>query len=175
MPMLLTLISACLLRERRCATLAEMQDAALEVESNIMAAEKLKSRVDRKRQRGEASSSSPSSSEPRLDKMTKMIESLAAEISKLKVEQSSGKARLQNTFAPRNPNTFKRENEQVQIIPRGKETNEEQKVKAPFQNVVMEEDQFEEDDEIHCMEDKGSAAFLTLTAYEESLLQDQAN
>ena len=74
-----------LLRERRCATLAEMQDAVLEVESNIMAAEKLKGHADRRRQRGEASSSS-SSSEPKIDKMTKMIESLAAEISKLKIE-----------------------------------------------------------------------------------------
>jgi len=36
-----------LLRERRCATLADMQDAALEVESNIMAVEKLQSQVDR--------------------------------------------------------------------------------------------------------------------------------
>ena len=75
-----------LLRERRCATLADMQDAALEVESNIMATEKLKTHADRRRQRGEASSSSASSSEPKLDTMTKMIESLAAEISKLKVE-----------------------------------------------------------------------------------------
>jgi len=38
-----------LLRERRCATLAEMQDATLEVESNIMVAEKLKIRADRRR------------------------------------------------------------------------------------------------------------------------------
>ena len=38
----------------------------------------------------------------------------------------------------------------------------------------MEEEQFEEDeDEIHYMEYKGSAAFLTLAAYEESLLQEQ--
>ena len=56
---------------------------------------------------------------------------------------------------------------------KGKEPNEEQKVKAPFQNVVMEEEEFEDEDEIHCMEDKGSAAFLTLAAYEESLLQEQ--
>ena len=34
------------LRERRCATPSDMQDAALEVESNIMAAEKLKSHAD---------------------------------------------------------------------------------------------------------------------------------
>jgi len=102
--------------------------------------------------------------------MTKVIESLAAEISKLKVEQSFGKARLPNTFDPRNSNPFRRANNQLQIIQRGKETYEEQKVKTPFQNVVMEEEEFEEEDEIHCMEDKGSAAFLTLAAYEESLL-----
>ena len=82
-----------LLRERRCATLADMQDAALEVESNIMAAKKLKGQADGRWQRGQASTSSTSSSEPRLDKMTKMIESLAAEISKLKVEQNSKNTR----------------------------------------------------------------------------------
>jgi len=38
-----------LLRERRCATLADMQDATLEVESNIMAAEKLKSQANKRR------------------------------------------------------------------------------------------------------------------------------
>jgi len=104
-----------------------------------MATEKLKSHTRKRRQRGEASTSS-SSSEPKLDKMTKMIESLAAEIPKIKVEQSSGKARLLNSFAPRNPSSFKRENNQLQIIQRGKETNEEQRVKTPFQNVVMEEE-----------------------------------
>ena len=108
--------SCLLLRERRCATLADMQDATLEVESNIMVAEKLKSHADRRRQRGEASSSSASSSEPKLDKMTRMIESLTAKISKLKVEQNAGKARLQNTFSLRNPNPFGRANEQLQII-----------------------------------------------------------
>ena len=39
----------------------------------------------------------------------------------------------------------------------------------------MEEEQFKEDDEIHCMEDKGSVAFFILAAYEESLLQEQDN
>ena len=38
-----------LLRERRCATLADMQYATLEVESNIMVAEKLKGNVDIRR------------------------------------------------------------------------------------------------------------------------------
>ena len=40
----------------------------------------------------------------------------------------------------------------------------------------MEEEQFEGDeDEIHCMEDKGSATFFTLAEYEQSLLQEQDN
>lgn len=102
--------------------------------------------------------------------MTRMIESFSAKISKLEVEQTSGKTRLPGTFAPRNPNPFIRTSEQLQIIQRGKETNEDQKVKTPFQNVVMEEEQIEDEDEILCMEDKGSDAFLTLAAYEESLL-----
>lgn len=70
-----------------------MQDEALEVESNIMAAEKFKSHAEKRRQRGEASSSSASSSEPKLDKMTRVIESLAAKISKLKIEKNLGKTR----------------------------------------------------------------------------------
>ena len=37
----------------------------------------------------------------------------------------------------------------------------------------MEEEQFEEDDEIHCLEVKGSASFLTLATYEKSLFNDQ--
>ena len=34
----------------------------------------------------------------------------------------------------------------------------------------MEEEQFEEEDEFHCMEDKDDATFLTLATYKESLL-----
>jgi len=46
-----------LLRERRCPSLANMQDAAFDVESNIVAAERLEGNVDRRRQGGESSSS----------------------------------------------------------------------------------------------------------------------
>ena len=58
---------------------------------------------------------------------------------------------------------------------RSKDANEDQRVKTPFQDVVMEEQQFKEYDEIHCMEDKGSASFLTLAAYEELLFKDQTS
>jgi len=160
MPMLFDPNFCLLLRERWCATLGDMQEATLEVESNIMVAEKLKIQVHRRRMRGETSSSHASTSEPKLDKMTKMIESLATEISKLKVEQASGKTRQQNTFVPRNPNPFRKANDQLQIMQRGEEAKEDHKIKAPFQNAVMEGEQFEEEeDEIHCMEDKGSVVF----------------
>jgi hypothetical protein len=41
-----------LLRERRATSLAHMQDATLEVESNILAVDKLRSKVDRDRRKG---------------------------------------------------------------------------------------------------------------------------
>jgi len=85
-----------------------MQDVALEVESNIVAVEKLKSNDDRRRQRDEPSSSS----DPKIDKMAKMIESLASEVSKLKVEQHSGNGRVPSAFAPPNQNPYRRANEQ---------------------------------------------------------------
>ena len=101
-----------------------------------------------------------------------MIDSLASKISKLKVEQHPGKGRVPNTFAPRNPKPYRRANEQLQILQRRKDANEDQRVKTPFQNVVMEEEKFEEDDEIHCLEDKGNASFSTSTDYEKSLFND---
>jgi hypothetical protein len=59
------------LRERRSPTLSLMQDYALEVESNILVAHKLKGNVDRRNPRDEASSSS--NTNPKLDKMAKML------------------------------------------------------------------------------------------------------
>jgi len=102
-----------------------------------------------------------------------MIESLASEVSKLKVEQHSREGRVPNTFAPRNPNPYRRANEQLQILQRSKDANEDQMVKTPFHNIAMEEEKFEEDDEIHCLEDKFSASFLTSSAYEKSFFNNQ--
>jgi hypothetical protein len=157
-----------LLRERRSVTLADMQDATLEVESNILAAEKLKGRGERRKQKGEASSSSV---DPNIEKMEKMIESLTSELSKMKLENKHPtRGREPNTFIPRNPNPYRRNNEQHHILQRNRNANEDQNIKTPFQNTVMEEEQPEEDDEIHCLGDKGDASFLTQVAYEEALL-----
>jgi hypothetical protein len=77
-----------LLRERRATSLAHMQDAALEVESNILAVDKLRSKADRDRRKGrfEASTSGSSASHPQVDELTKLVKSLSAEVERLKLE-----------------------------------------------------------------------------------------
>jgi hypothetical protein len=102
-----------LLRERRSPTLSLMQDAALELESNILASQKRKGDSDRRRPKNEASSSS--NADPKLDKMAKMLESLTSEIFKLKIENKQPvKGRSTYDSAGRNPNqnpnNFRRNN-----------------------------------------------------------------
>jgi hypothetical protein len=55
-----------LLRERRATSLAHMQDASLEVESNILAVDRLRNKTDRDRGRGRSEASTSSSSTPPL-------------------------------------------------------------------------------------------------------------
>ena len=94
-----------------------MQDVALEIESNILTAHKLKGSNDRRKFRESPSSSAVSN--PKIDKMTKMIESLTTEMAKLKVESqqnSKGKGAYEqpNRNCNRNPNNFRR-NTQPQV------------------------------------------------------------
>ena len=80
-----------------------MQDAALEVESNITASHKLKGRAKKKKSTIEPSSSSNS----KMEKMANMLDSLTSEMSKLKVQnQQPAREKEPNAFAPRNPNAF---------------------------------------------------------------------
>ena len=71
-----------LLRERRYASLSLIQDVALELESNIVASQKVKGKIDRKKQPTE--SLGASSSENNIDKMNKLLDNLTTEMSKLK-------------------------------------------------------------------------------------------
>jgi hypothetical protein len=77
-----------LLRERRDTSLAHMQDAGLEVESNILASDKLRSKYDRDRRKGrdEPSTSDSSVAHPQVDELTKSVKSLSIEMEKLKFE-----------------------------------------------------------------------------------------
>jgi hypothetical protein len=65
-----------------------MQDATLEVESSILAADKLRSKYDRDKIKGrvEYSTSDSSSTSPQVNELTKLVKSLSAEMEKLKFE-----------------------------------------------------------------------------------------
>jgi hypothetical protein len=154
-----------ILRERWSSTLALMQDAALEVESNISASQKLKGRAEKKKAVVEPSSSSNS----KMEKMAKMLESLTSEMSKLKIQnQQPAKAKEPNTFAPRNPNAFpyRRNNPLVQILQRDRNPAEEQRIRPPLQNAVLDEepqpsfDEIEDADEINCFGDENESSFF---------------
>jgi hypothetical protein len=77
-----------LLRERRATSLAQMQDAAIEVESNVLAADRLRNKtdVDSRKGRSEASTSGPSVPHPQVDELTKMVKSLSTKMERMKVE-----------------------------------------------------------------------------------------
>jgi hypothetical protein len=77
-----------LLREIWSPSLVHMQDVFLEVESNIVASDKLKGKSDRDRRKNkvEASTSDSSVVHSQVDEMTKLVKSLSTEIEKLKSE-----------------------------------------------------------------------------------------
>jgi hypothetical protein len=172
-------IEFCLiLRERRSATLTLMQDATLEVESNIMASQKLKGKFERKK----SSADPPSSSNTKMEKMAKMLDSLTSEMSKLKIQsQQSVRSKEPNAYAPRNPNAFpyRRNNQRVQILQRNKNAADDQRIRAPFQNAMLEEeqelshDEVEEEDDINCFGDENDSSFLTQIDYEEAQMDEK--
>jgi hypothetical protein len=86
-----------------------MQDATLEVEYNILGAEKRRIKYDRDRRKGrsEASTSDSSVAHPQVVELTKLVKSLSAEMEKLKFE---GKQRYRNPQNVDNKGNFKRPN-----------------------------------------------------------------
>jgi hypothetical protein len=155
-----------------------MQYVSLKVESNITTSQKLKGRVEKEKFVVEPSSSSNS----KMDKMAKMLDDLTLEMSKLKVQnQQPARAKEPNAFAPRNPNAFpyRRNNPQVQILQRDRNPVDDQRVRPPFQNVVLDEDQqpphdeIEDADEINCFGDENDSSFLTQVDYEEAPTDQQ--
>jgi hypothetical protein len=168
-----------LLRERISTSLAHMQDAALEVESNILAVEKLRSKVDRERRKGryEASTSGSSTPPPQTDEVTKLLKSLSCRMERLELE---GKQSYRNTQNTDNRGSFKRPNNAPHIIQRYQRNRdkEDQRIKAPLQNNLVTDEEGEEeelDPEIHCLGDTSSFPHLTQATYEESLMDSQLN
>jgi hypothetical protein len=122
-----------LLRERRATSLAQMQDVAIEVESNVLAADRLRNKANavRRKARSETSTSSPSVPHPQMDELTKMVKSLSAEMEKMKVE---GRQAYKGPQGTENKGGFKRPNNITSPTvqrERGRE-REDQKNSGPF-------------------------------------------
>jgi hypothetical protein len=87
-----------LLRERRSTRLLSMQEATVEVEYNILASDKLKTRsdIEKKKEREDSpTSSNPAPSDSKLEEMTKTLKDLNSEIAKLKWESKYPKKTFQ--------------------------------------------------------------------------------
>jgi hypothetical protein len=169
-----------LLRERRATSLAQMQDAAIEVESNVLAADRLRNKADADRRKGrsETSTSGPSVPHPQVDELTKMVKYLSAEMERMKVEGRQaykGPQNAENKGGFRRPNNITSPTVQRE---RGRD-REDQKIQAPFQNNFVAEGEEGETDEldpeIHCFGDTPPFPHLTQSTYEESLMDSQLN
>jgi hypothetical protein len=163
-----------LLREKRTTTLNLMQDVAIEVESNILVADKLKSRSDRdrKKQKEELPSSSNSTSDTKMDEMTKMLKTMTSEMARLKMEQRQPNRPTQEG-GYMNPNQFRRPNNVPQILPRERKNQDDQKVLPPFQNNTIDEDDTEEDLAVHLNDSESSPLHVTQQEYEDALIANQ--
>jgi hypothetical protein len=169
-----------LLRERRATSLAQMQDAAIEVESNVLAADRMRNKADADRRKGRSETSTSRSlvPHPQVDELTKMVKSLSAEMERMKVEgrkEYKGPQNVENKGGFRRSNNFTPPNMQRE---KGRD-REDQKIQAPFQNNFVaegEEGETEEPDhEIHYFGDTPPFPHLTQSAYKESLMDSQLN
>jgi ribonuclease HI len=171
------------LRERRATSLAQMQDAAIEVESNILAADRLRNKAstDRRNGRTEASTSGsntsgPPSSHPQVNELTQLVNVLKEEMERIKMERRQMYKGPQNA---ENKGGFKRSNNFTPpTVHRERERDrDDQRIQAPFQNnFVADQEEAEIDKpepEIQSLEITSPSPHLTRSAYEESLMNGQ--
>jgi hypothetical protein len=106
----LSLDFALLLRERISSTLIGMQDDAIEIESNMMASGKLKSKVEtgtkepRRFREQAGSSGSGKFAKEKMDDMAKIIKDLSNKISRMELDQAKPDPFARKYFK-RNPNS----------------------------------------------------------------------
>jgi hypothetical protein len=136
-----------LLRERISTTLLSMQEEAIEVESNIFASDRLKTRSnkEKKKQREDApTSSNRATFDIKLEEMTKTLKDLTSKITKLKWESKQPKKNFQGD-GNRNHNQFRRPNDAPQVMQKERRNVDDQRVVPPFQNNHIEEIDVEND------------------------------
>jgi hypothetical protein len=130
-----------LLREIRFAMLSFMQKETIQVESNILAAEGLKSKFDKdkkKRKEDVPYSSHPTTFDPKIEEMAKMLKTLTSEMARMKLETKKPNKHIQEG-GNRNPNQFKRPQNDPRVMQRERRNQEDQRILPPFQNNVVEE------------------------------------
>jgi hypothetical protein len=157
-----------------------MQDADIEVESNVLVADRLRNKVnaDKRKGRLETSTSDPSVTHPQVDELTKMVKCLTTEMEKMKMEGRQAYKGPQNDEKKggfRRPNNITSPTVQRE---RGRD-REDQKIQAPFQNNFVAEGEEGETNElnpkIHFFGDTPNFPHLTQSAYEESFIDSQLN
>jgi uncharacterized small protein (DUF1192 family) len=173
------------LRERRATSLAQMQDAAIEVESNMLAADRLRTRADTDRRKGKSEASvsgsnisGPSVPHPQVNELTQLLNVLKEEMERLKMERkkmNKGPQNTENRGGFRRPNNFA-----PPTMHKEKERDrDDQRIQAPFQNNFVADEEERETDEpepkIHSVEVTPPFPHLTKSAYEESLMNSQLN
>jgi ribonuclease HI/uncharacterized small protein (DUF1192 family) len=171
------------LRERRATSLAQMQDAAIEVESNILAADRLRNQADTNRRKGKSEASVSGSNisslsvpHPQVNELTQLLNVLKEEMERLKTERkqmSKGPQHTENRGGFRRPNNFS-----PPTMHKEKERDkDDQRIQAPFQNNFMTDEEERQPDEpepeIHSVEVTPPFPHLTKSAYEESLMDGQ--
>jgi hypothetical protein len=125
-----------LLRDIRSTTLFSMQETTIEVESNILASNRLNTRFekDKKKHREDSPASSNAATyDPKLDEITKTVKDLRSEITKLKWESKQINRSFQGA-GNINPNQFRRLNDVPRIMQRERRNIYDQRVVRPFQN-----------------------------------------
>lgn len=146
-----------LLRERRSTTLANMQDADLEVESNILAADSLKKRFDKGKQKEEHKPSSFTQAKfhkNSMEELVKKMEHMSTELAVMRVEI---------IFFNKSNNHYKRPNNPQR-------DNHDQRIPTPFQNNCMYDEEGEEEEyhepDINFFEGIRREVFLTQEDYQ---------
>ena len=136
-----------------------MQDAALEVESNILASNRLKKEIaqqmyDKKGKKEAVPGGSTSHSvEGKIDEMAKLVKILTTKLNKLELEKNSSKPVQEGERNPNNQNQFRRQFA-PHFIPRERRNNdiqrerretEDQRVPPPLQKNVVDEEEIDEE------------------------------
>jgi hypothetical protein len=104
--------------EIRSTTLLSMQEETIEVDSNILASNRLNTRSEKykKKHREESpTSSNPTTYDLKLDEMTKNLKDMTYEVAKMKWEYQQPNKYFQQA-GNKNPNQFRRSNDSPQMM-----------------------------------------------------------